>query len=514
MIIIPLFFILLFSNTICLFDEEIKMDKPIKGSALFFRALNQNEFYISNSLTNYIFNIRSGNIRNFTGIIPLESTIDEPFLLYVNNNPSYFIDADSINNYVKIYNIPDNFYKEYTALKINDDHKRKFCKFGENKDNKFVIGVEDNKHNFHVRLVDSNGTEIFKSQNLNIKDSTDFYIYTTLTIDKKKNYNKAIVALIFYEGKFMVHQWSRINSGVVLYSKDTANSNQFVKQKNVQSAKGGIFCGQEKGDVNCHKISVTFQKGFNTKTFNTQMLQKCKLNFKLNILNNERYVVSCLNSKNEFVIQLFSSALKRDFGMDGMLLFKDEKNDNFTYDVLSGKNNELVVVKADLSKNQYFIETFNFIKNDSNVYVLCPPGCQDCYWKQSISLQLSKNSIITDKTLNCSLCKFNSYFADNYADLCFLKKERPKGYEFMEEYHKFSSCDYCCKTNKSDYICDVCLNIEGYEYFVDEPNNGRCEKKCEGEFAYIKKDQKACTDSCTGVPNCITFKNYLASLNP
>ena len=56
---------------ICLFDEEIKMDKPIKGSALFFRALNSNEFYISNSVTNYIFNIRNGEKRNFTGVIPL-----------------------------------------------------------------------------------------------------------------------------------------------------------------------------------------------------------------------------------------------------------------------------------------------------------------------------------------------------------------------------------------------------------------------------------------------------------
>ena len=33
-------------------------------------------------------------------------------------------------------------------------------------------------------------------------------------------------------------------------------------------------------------------------------------------------------------------------------------------------------------------------------------------------------------------------------------------------------------------------------------------------FAFIKKDEKTCTNSCTGVPNCITFKNYLNSLNP
>jgi hypothetical protein len=512
-VMLLLFFIVEYAS--CLFDEEIKMDKPIKGSALFFRRLNINEFYISNSVTNYIFNIRTGEKRNFTGIIPLESTIYEPFLLYVGGRPSYFIDADSINDYIKIYDINNNIYKEYTALKINDGFKRKFCKFGENKDNKFVVGVEDNKHNFHVRLITANGTEIFKSQNIDIKTSNDFHIYTTLTTDKKKNINKAIVALIFYEDKFMIHQWSRTNEGVIYYSKESVNSNQFKKHKSVQMSTNGIFCDTEKGDVNCHKITATFQKGFNTKKFNIQMLQQCKNDtFKLNILNKERYVVSCLNKKNEFVIQLFSSDLKRDFDMNGMMLFKDEKDDSFTYDVLNGKNNELVVIKAELSKNQYFIETFNFIKNSTDVYILCPPGCQDCYWKQQLTLQLSKNSIISDQTLNCSLCKFNSYFADNYADLCFLKKERPKGYEFMEEYHKFSSCDYCCKTNKSDYICDVCLNVEGYEYFVDEPNNGRCDKKCEGNFAFIKKDEKICTNSCTGVPNCITFKNYLNSLNP
>ena len=494
------------------------MDKPIKGSALFFRALNQNEFYISNSLTNYIFNIRNGEIKNFTGIIPLESTIYEPFLLYVKNLPSYFIDADTINDYVKIYDIQNNFYKEYTALKINDVHKRKFCKFGDTNDDRFVIGVEDNNHNFHVRLITVNGTEIFKSQNINIKNSDDFDIYTYNAYwkDKKKNLqlSKAIVALVFYESKFTIHQWSRTNNGIIYYSTETAKSNQFIKQNNVQMSPGDIFCGQENGDVNCHKISATFEKGFSSKIFNIQMLQECKLDFKLNALNNERYVVSCLNSQNEFIIQLFSSDLKRDFDMNGMLLFKDNQTDNYTYDVLKGKNNELVVLKADLSKNKYFIETFNFIKNSKGKYVLCPPGCQDCYWKQQLTLQLSKTSTISETTLNCSLCKFNSFFADNYADLCFLKKERPKGYEFMEKYHKFSSCDYCCKTNKKDYICDVCLNNEGNEYFVDEPNNGRCSNKCEGNYPYIKPDLKTCTDSCTGVPNCITFKNYLNSLNP
>ena len=512
--IMIILFIVIFSNIVCLFDEEIKMDKPIKGSALFFRALNQNQFYISNSLTNYIFNIRDGQITNFTGIIPLNSTIYEPFLLYVNNLPSYFIDVNSINDYIKIYDIQKNIYKEYTGIKINDQLKRKFCKFGGKADKLFVVGVEDNKHNFHVRLIDSNGTEIFKSQNINIKNSNDFYIYTTLSTDKKKNYYKAIVAIIFYESNFAVLQWSRTNSGVVVFSSESVNSKQFIKQKNVQMSTGGIFCSQEKGDVNCHKISANFQKGFKDKKFNIQMLQKCKSDYKLNVFNNERYVVSCLNSKNEYIIQLFASDLTRDFDMNGMVLFKDNQNDTFTYDILNGKINELVIIRAELSKNQYFIETFNFIKNSTNKYILCPPGCQDCYWKNQISIQLSKNSIISGKTLNCSLCKFNSYFADNYADLCFLKKDKPKGYEFMEEYHKFSSCDYCCKTNNPDYICDVCLKEEGYEYFVDEPNNGRCEKKCEGDFPFIKLDQKTCTNSCTGVPQCVTFKSYLNSLNP
>ena len=107
--------IFIFGNIICLFDEEIKMDKPIKGSALFFRAYYSkiffdgfylitgdylNQFYmISNSITNYIFNIKNGQIFNFTGIIPLESTIYEPFVL----SPFYIIDAHSSNNFVQIY---------------------------------------------------------------------------------------------------------------------------------------------------------------------------------------------------------------------------------------------------------------------------------------------------------------------------------------------------------------------------------------------------------------------------
>ena len=73
----------------------------------------------------------------------------------------------------------------------------------------------------------------------------------------------------------------------------------------------------------------------------------------------------------------------RDLGINGMTLFTDDANDNYTYDVIRVKNNELVVLRADLSKNKYFIDTFNFIKNSKNQYELCPPGCQDCFWKMN-----------------------------------------------------------------------------------------------------------------------------------
>ena len=487
------------------------MDKPIKGSALFFRALNQNEFYISNSLTNYIFNIRTGKKRNATGIIPLNSNIYEPFVLYVNSIPSFFIDAHTVNDYIKIYNIQNNAYKEYTAMKIKDEFKRKYCKFEIKNEDKFVIGVQDTNDNFQIGLITANGTEIFRSQIINIKNSNDFYIFTNILIDKKNN-NRAIVALIIYESKFDMHQWSRTKNGDIIYTNATAKSNQFVKQEKVQMSTKGIFCGQENGDVNCHIITVKHQGGFNTKVFNVQMLQECKSDFKLNILNEERYIVSCLNIRNEFVIQLFSVKLDRDFGKDGMILFKDEVTDNYTYDAVQGKKNELVVIRADLMKNKYFIETFNFVTNLTNIYTLCPPGCQDCYWSTKLGFKYGKYYYNYINTLNCTLCKFNSYFADNYADLCFLKKERPKGYEFIEKYNKFSSCDYCCKTNKIDDVCNICLNNEKYEYFLDEPNNGRCVQKCSGNYGFIKIDQKACTNSCTGVPKCNTFNAYLKML--
>ena len=96
-------------------------------------------------------------------------------------------------------------------------------------------------------------------------------------------------------------------------------------------------------------------------------------------------------------------------------------------------------------------------------------------------------------TLNCTLCKFNRYFADNYADICFLKKERPGGYEFMEDYKKFSSCDYCFKTwetGEEDYICNTCFN-NIYEFYIDN-----------------KYDKGNCTPSYNDNENCNSFINY------
>ena len=203
--------LLIIGEIFCIFDEEIIMEKPIKKSALFFRALNENEYYISNSESNIIFNIRNGNKRNFTGIIPQDSTIYEPYLLFVNQKPSFFIDAYHINDFIKIYDISNNVYKEYTALKIKDGYKRKFCKFGLDNDDRFVVGVQDENDNFFIRLVNANGTEIFRSQNINIKDSDDFYISTSISKD-----NKAIYAIIFYESKFVMHQWARTKNGNVI----------------------------------------------------------------------------------------------------------------------------------------------------------------------------------------------------------------------------------------------------------------------------------------------------------
>ena len=60
-----LFLVKLISGIFCLFDEKIKMEKPLNGSGLFFRRKNQNEFIISNSKTSFIINIRTGEKKIF-----------------------------------------------------------------------------------------------------------------------------------------------------------------------------------------------------------------------------------------------------------------------------------------------------------------------------------------------------------------------------------------------------------------------------------------------------------------
>ena len=82
-----------------LFDEEIIMERPSEGNpCMFFRRLDENNFYVSNSQTNYKFNIRNGAKEYFGGIIPESSSIYEPFILFEKNKPSYIIDAYSKNN--------------------------------------------------------------------------------------------------------------------------------------------------------------------------------------------------------------------------------------------------------------------------------------------------------------------------------------------------------------------------------------------------------------------------------
>ena len=61
------------------------------------------------------------------------------------------------------------------------------------------------------------------------------------------------------------------------------------------------------------------------------------------------------------------------------------------------------------------------------------------------------------------------------------------------------------KYEKSEKLCIM---------FDWNENNGRCEKSCEGKYKFIKPDLKSCTDSCNGVPNCITFTNYINPQNP
>ena len=489
-----LFILFVVTEILCLFDEEIIMEKPPEGkSGLFFRRKDTNLFYISNSVTNYIVNIRNGAKVQFDGIIPSSSTIDEPFIFFVNNKPFYIIDAYSKNKYIKIYDMINDNYKEYTRLEINHEDKRKFCKVN-NSDNEFAIGVKDKNNNFHMRVLNVNGTEIFRSQEIKLKGSNDFFIWANISGN-----NRGIFAIIFYEDEFVLNQWHRIGNSEVYYYEEKSLTNQLIEHNNVQYLLNGyIFaCSQENGDINCHRITHGWNTGFGPNTiFNIQMLQGCKSNYKLNQFNNEKYIVSCLNNNNEYIIQLFNGNLIRDFDMNGMIIFKDDMNSNFDYDALQGKDNELVVIKSDISKNKYFLETFNFIKNSKNIYQLCPDGCQNCYFLKELGIRYRNNTFTQKEYLNYSLCKFNRYFADNYGDICFLKKDKPNGYEFIEKYNKFASCDYCCKTGKNNDICNICLNEKKYEFYVSEPDKGRCVQNCTGGYKYIEYDKGICTSSC------------------
>ena len=119
-----LFLVNLISGIFCLFDKKIK--KPLNGSGLFFRRKNQNEFIISNSKTSFMINIRTGEKKNFSAIIPLNSTIYEPFLGYWDNeNWAYIVDTQTKDYFIKIYYLKDNVYHKYHAVNINKQYKRK-----------------------------------------------------------------------------------------------------------------------------------------------------------------------------------------------------------------------------------------------------------------------------------------------------------------------------------------------------------------------------------------------------
>ena len=83
----------------------------------------------------------------------------------------------------------------------------------------------------------------------------------------------------------------------------------------------------------------------------------------------------------------------------------------------------------------------------------------------------------------------------------------------MDKYRKFSSCENCCKTGRKDDICDTCLNIKNYEYFIDEANKGRCAQKCNQDYEFIRYDKKMCTSSCKGVSNCKSYSSYVNDNN-
>ena len=51
------------------------MEKSIEGNGLFLEKFDDNNVYISNSFTNYIFNIRNGTKTHFDGITPKKNII-------------------------------------------------------------------------------------------------------------------------------------------------------------------------------------------------------------------------------------------------------------------------------------------------------------------------------------------------------------------------------------------------------------------------------------------------------
>ena len=480
--------------------------------ALFFRRKNQNEFIISNSKTSFIINIRTGEKKNFPAIIPLNSTIYEPFLGYWDDeNWAYLVDAQTKGDFIKIYYLKDNVYHKYHAVNINKQNKRKYERYThnwyKNQNNRFIIGIQDNDNNFELRDIDTLGNEIFKSQKINIANSTDFIIYTTCYPQTTQIY-----AYIFYENKIVLHQWSRQEGNTVFYTTDNKIINNNLKLNNLQLKEPHypIICGQDKTDIYCHYILANYGGGMHVNSiYYAKVLEGCKSTFKLNLFNGEKYVVTCLNNNNEFVMQLFTYSFKIDYDLSGLVLWKDDINDDFTYDVLQGKENELVIIRANLKKNEYFLEIINFIKNSGNLYQPCPEGCQTCNFVKHIGIQYPNRTYLYDTTLNCTLCNFDRFFAEDFGDICFSNIKKPKGYELSKKDKKFFSCDYCCVTKTNNVNCNFCLNEKKYIYYIDEPNNGRCAPKCEGEYKYIKYDENICTNTCEGKTKCESFNNYM-----
>ena len=320
---------------------------------------------------------------------------------------------------------------------------------------------------------------------------------------------------IFYENKIVLHLWSGKEGDILDYKTDEIVLDQSIKLSNIQltGVDEVIHCGQNKDNIFCSKIHSNSQGIKPSSKRNIHILQGCKSVFKFNIFNEEKYVVSCLNTKNEYVIQLFSfNSLEKDFSLDGLILWKDNQTDEFTYDCLQGKDSELVILKADLKRSKYFIESFNFIKNSNNLYQLCPEGCRNCSFIRNLGIAFPNNFNIEETKLNCSLCSFNRFFAENYEDVCFSEKNKPKGYELLENSKKFISCQYCCKTKKKNNNCDFCLNEKKYIYFTDDPNNGKCTNKCEGEYPFIKYNENLCTNDCKEKEGCEHFINYMKIL--